>query len=322
MSSQSLTTVRKPPVSYDRRLKSRRFRTLNLSHVRRIALQHGLDTSRLKHKWEVIHVLVEHRKPGPKAYIEHVSDKSRRTFFIFPPEIRNIIYGYILIDPDYIHSRDVRYEGPSKEFSMRAAQYANRLKSLSWTNHALRIEARSFFFANNRFKLVSYRGASLTHFLDMIGDQGRASLATVSIDNYFTPLSSDVFALSPFRHSTGLRNLELLLKIDDIFKPDDLMALEAYMMGRTNGLGTTYASLMLRKCFRDFIAYPALQTLSIHYVLPRSFQISRYIGRPGGCAFVTAWMKANLPSKIRDECKSRNVVVTTHEIEHGGYSLV
>jgi hypothetical protein len=197
MSNQNSYTVSQPPVRFAKRLKHTSLQELTTDQLRQEARDQGLDISRLNKKWEYVHVLVEQRTRGSKPHVEYVTDEKRRTVFDLPGEIRNKIYGYLLIDEETIVAR---YHPPGRQVTAAEEHYRRSLGlppalNEEWTSEAvryltalsgasreLRKEVRSYFFYYNQFAVQGSDGASFTSFLKDIGEDGRSKIEKLDLD--------------------------------------------------------------------------------------------------------------------------------------------
>jgi hypothetical protein len=206
MTTQASLLVRKPQIQFSQRLTDPDLHRLTVAQLRKKARGKKLDVSLLSEKWEFIHVLVQERKHGMKAFAQHVTDTKRRTIFDLPGEIRNTIYSYVLSDAsimaqyDYAvrrfkhkhissWSQDLVYDSLLHCFciDMRAqleSPVIAQLRNMSWVNRRLREEVRGFFFANNRFYVVGNKATSHGDFLNDIGADERANIATLELCGY------------------------------------------------------------------------------------------------------------------------------------------
>jgi hypothetical protein len=86
--------VSEPQVAFSKRLTDPSLHRLTIAQLRRKAHERQLHVSHLTHKWEFVHALLalvqEHAEDIPKL--------DRRTIFDVPDEIRNQIYGYLLME--------------------------------------------------------------------------------------------------------------------------------------------------------------------------------------------------------------------------------
>jgi hypothetical protein len=189
--NKSVVIARKPPLSYSTRYKNGRLSQLTIPQLRKKARNKNIDTTRLTHKWEMIHVLVEHGKNT--TAINHClthQDTASSAFLDLPPEVRNSIYTYALQSSTDFQVGEQRYLAygfklkrmsmgrPPSDYSLLRA-----LANMSWMCRQVRSEARSFFFASNRFLLAGFQFGPLdgVRFLDRIGPLARTSITCMKL---------------------------------------------------------------------------------------------------------------------------------------------
>jgi hypothetical protein len=132
-------------------------------------------------------------------------DSAKPSFLSLPGELRNKVYALALISQSPIYVQCFRGEHPPQ---------ANALLNLSLLNRQIRMEARSFFFANNRFR--AWAPLSPVRFLTNIGSVERAFLTSLNCCGYY----SDVHLARQFYtylgQCTNLRELCLIMDMEYI----------------------------------------------------------------------------------------------------------
>ncbi|KAF2866410.1 hypothetical protein BDV95DRAFT_611866 [Massariosphaeria phaeospora] len=251
---QQLIVVRKPMISYEQRRTNKRLQAKTLPKLRQKARRCGLDTHRLTHKWEIVHILAEHAIYGAEELIyEDTYCETRKSFLDLPGEIRNHIYGLMMQPATYVDSRtSAYYDGKlevrsdclvrKKDWSLTA------MKKLSWTNRIVRLEARSFFFSQNCFQTNG------PIFLNNIGKDIRSSLTSLDLDHYI--LSSDDYdvIVRLLQDCVGLKKLAFCTRLRFLCELDILEINQSLRLTRDGhsvdfpkGCRLTKASLVFRK---------------------------------------------------------------------------
>jgi hypothetical protein len=124
-------------------------------------------------------------------------------------EVRNQIYELVLADSIAV---EVVYRSTCNKFYVAGRRYLSHntipqktmrnLQALAQTNRTLRIEARSFYYANNSFD-VAHEGV---RFLRAIGSLSRSNISSLRLD--------EVYSLKPLSNYSNTRNQELLLLLE------------------------------------------------------------------------------------------------------------
>jgi hypothetical protein len=86
-----------PGMEYSNRLRDDASEENRLEELFNEALGAGLDVSRLTERWQLVHILVEQQRCDVEGTVKYVPDPDRFTIFALPGEVRNAIYGYILV---------------------------------------------------------------------------------------------------------------------------------------------------------------------------------------------------------------------------------
>ncbi|KAF2829148.1 hypothetical protein CC86DRAFT_368213 [Ophiobolus disseminans] len=202
----------------------------------------------------------------------------RVTVFDLPGEIRNTIYGYVLVDEGTVVAR---YGSMKNRFMHRSYSHildyyrsveaprtteepraANQLVSMSKVNRALRKECRGFFFSNNSFEVKGDYMHSHTSFLKDVGSEGSAEIATLNLDgSHFEP-SPDLVPL--LRKCTRLRRLKIRMHFGHLITKEDYTAIWGYSFGNNRDwINNGYQVNISAEKFEMFTLLPALQTLTV-----------------------------------------------------------
>jgi hypothetical protein len=136
---------------------------------------------------------------------------------------------------------------------------------MSWASRELRKEARGYFFANNAFKVRGSDGASSTAFLGKLGQEGRASIANLSLAGTRFWMYNSLFHVC--HELTSLCNLNIYMDIGHLIK------FELYTVTRTCVLQNEpkfqdLPALVIHRNIALFAQLPALQTLNIKCAVP------------------------------------------------------
>jgi hypothetical protein len=284
MPAESSIIVCKPQVPFSQRLIDPGLRGLTVTQLRRKARDNALDVSRLTEKWEFVHVLVQHRTHGVQAHLENVTDNKRHTIFDLPGEIRNKIYGYVLVDDEPIVAR---YE-PKEPHLMTNANRLHRMLSMyipdprtmpdlpkktsqllnmSWKNCALRKEVRSFFFANNRFEVRGDKGSSYVNFLNDIGPDGRANIAVLDLDGARFWMYNLGFR-SALAQCTNLRDLTIRMHVGHLLRKNTYDEIRDYVKSKSNTWLDHARRIEVSSTINTFTLVPALKVLKVVCAIP------------------------------------------------------
>jgi hypothetical protein len=273
--------VSKPHVPFSQRLIDPRLRCLTVAQLRKKARENGLDVSRLTEKWEFVHVLVRLHTQGAQAHLEHVVDTKRHSIFDLPGEIRNKIYGYVLVDENPIFAR---YEPTSPDL-MFGAHWLNHMRgcshlrvpvhpnttpqllNMSWTNRAMRMEVRSLFFFNNRFVVLGEKGSSHINFLDDIDADGRANITVLDLSGsaFYMYTLGFIPALSACKK---LRDLTIRMHVQHIIFRDCLTETRESVKIKSNSWAKDGCKLNLGWTLNMFTLLPALSVLKMKIEIP------------------------------------------------------
>jgi hypothetical protein len=270
--------VSRPQFTFSQRLKDPSLHRLTITQLRKKARERRLDVSCLIHKWEFVHVLLA---PVPQ-FVENGIALKRKTIFDLPGEIRNEIYGYMLVSENLITAQygkvssgaaEIQSSHPARHLALAqgvsvgpppALQTVqalptpvSQLLNLSLVNRELRREVRGFFFAHNAFEVKGSKGCSHLTFLTDIGADGRANIAKLNLSGtHFLVNSAD------FNNYLGtcinLRDLKVRMHLRDIADQKSYAALRGCIAGHTqewkkNGFYDT--------CFAGMHIFTLLQSL-------------------------------------------------------------
>ncbi|KAH4002595.1 hypothetical protein HBH92_185090 [Parastagonospora nodorum] len=279
----------KPQVAFSKRLTDPSLYRLTIVQLRRKAHERQLDVSHWAHKWKFVHALLalvqQHAEDIPKV--------DRRTIFDVPGEIRNQIYGYLLIgdvpvvaqygklamshtdqllqreyptDMDFWASAYTDLPSLSALYSQPEA--ASELLALSRTSRELRKEVRAFFFAFNHFRVLSSKSTGYQQFFEHIGANGRMNIQKLTLSGTEFFHHNAAFE-TLFGSCVNLRELEIRLHIGNIVNremyevlsdfdfPDDQ---DYFEMGDPDSVFSPLLSI--------FNLLPALQKLLVVIALP------------------------------------------------------
>jgi hypothetical protein len=272
MPGQNSIVVRKPYVSFTHRHINPELQRLTVAQLRKKACARNLDISRLTHKWEIIHVLVDDSERGAHAHVENVTDTKRHTFFDLPGGVRNTIYSYVLVNDDYAIANYPVKRYPRILAMLFAPQWyydtaMRTLRNMSWANRHLRKEARAFFFSHNDFIVKGGKISSRADFLDNIGADGRANIATLRL------LDSNYWAYncnfrSMLAECTQLQNLSIILHIGLILTDDTYATLRDLTLAETIDWNENGCQIDVNQFMEFFALLPALKALQIICLVP------------------------------------------------------
>jgi hypothetical protein len=267
MPGQNSIVVSKPYVPFSRRLVDPDLQRLTVAQLRKKARARNLDLSRLTHKWEFIHVLTEEYKRGARAHVENTTDPKRHTFFDLPGEVRNMIYGHVLVHDGLVIANYTYNRYPRILAFLFAPEpdqgiVISRLRKMSWANRELRKEVRAFFFSNNIIGVKGDMVSSRSDFLDNIGADGRANLVTLGfVDANFQTYNYGFRSM--FASCTKLQNLTIQLDIGLILTDDTYTALRDLTLAGTIDWDKNGCQINVNRFMEIFTLLPALQNLSI-----------------------------------------------------------
>lgn len=178
----------------------------NIKQLRDKAQRRGLDTSNLKHKWQLVDIIERARNEQKlklisatyKAYLDRIS------FLDLPGELRNTIYEFAITCEDDIRVSDKSWPGElhlcngacirreddclqSSEAYCSTQMHMRSLQNLSLVNSQIRREVRAAFYARNHFVMCSNLIPWLDQacynmtFLESIKEDGLANLRSLGI---------------------------------------------------------------------------------------------------------------------------------------------
>jgi hypothetical protein len=272
MPGQNSIVVRKPYVSFTHRHVNPELQRLTVAQLRKKARARNLDISRLTHKWEIIHVLVEDSERGAPAHVENTTDTKRHNFFDLPGEIRNTIYSYVLLH-DSLDSANYPAELYPRILAMLSAHQwhygtaVQSLRNMSWANRDLRKEARAFFFSYNDLIVKGNEISSRANFLDKIGADGRANIVSLRLfdENY---LAYNCDFRSMLTACTKLKNFSIILHIGLILTDDTYATLRDLALAETIDWGKNGCQINVNQFMEFFTLLPALEYLGIFCFVP------------------------------------------------------
>jgi hypothetical protein len=322
MAGESSIIVCKPQVAFSERLKDAKLQHFTVAQLRKKTRNEGLDVSRLTEKWEFVHILVEQRRRGAKAHVEYVTDTKRGTIFDLPGEIRNKIYAYVLTNKDAIFA----YYGPSTRSvlprnSFRShADYLHlllgdtkvfiypvvkQLTHMCWANRELRKEVRSFFFANNGFRVGGSEGASFSTFLNDIGEDGRADVVELELDgDGFWMYNGSLYPL--LGACVNLRHFKIRMHVGHILEEETYDMIRTYIDLDKRAWVDRGKSVAVSDLVNMFNLLPALQTLEVKPMFPKWDCIVGYAQR---LAVAEAKVKAAVLGKLEKVLERRNIKI-------------
>jgi hypothetical protein len=223
-------------------------------------------------------VLVQHRTHGVQAHLGDVVDTKRRTIFDLPGEIRNKIYSYVLMDEnpivarynpkgfDFMHHLTLMID-PSHRALQTPPKETPQLLNMSWTNRALRKEARGFFFANNRFKVRGNNGYSHVNFLNDIGADGRANIAVLNLDGTGFWMYNLGFRPA-LAQCTNLRNLTIRMHVGHLLRKNTYDEIRDYVKFKSDTWLDYARRIEVSSTINIFTLVPALEVLKVVCAIP------------------------------------------------------
>lgn len=157
---------------FQQRARNKQLRKRTMKQLRRAAQHRNIDTSGLVHKWELIDVIEKDRIQNDTNNLAKQTlpvskqDSTRVCFLDLPGEIRNMIYGYVMISEAPTSASSMR--GPHNNMAYLHGVYdhsegagmdshARTFEALSKTNCMIQREVQTFFYANNVFEFFPDR---------------------------------------------------------------------------------------------------------------------------------------------------------------------
>lgn len=217
-------TQPKREMPFSCRLQNKHLQTYTTTHLRGIAKSINLRLpARYLQKWELVHIL-----EFDKKHRHYEIDPSRPSFMNLPGEIRNRIYALCLRGESERDDLQIKFKKGRREifdgFYFYGPDRIRALQQLSLINHAIRKEARSYFYTNNKFWIkqpLSLRDLPevTVRFLNDIRADGRASLASLRMycDTIcFVPCTYDIYKklFSLLTECINLSSLHIFMHIE------------------------------------------------------------------------------------------------------------
>ena len=278
MSAQASIIVCKPQVAFSERRRHANLQKLTVVQLRKRARDQGLDLSRLTEKWEFVHILVEHFEHGAKGHVEYVTDTKRRTFFDLPGELRNKIYGYVLVRGDpfvvcYGHE-SVYHRLLDFGWLRPIPRNVRQLTCMSWSNRELHKEARSYFFANNSFQVVGDAASRLNSFLGDIREDAVANITSLDLaGDGFGMYRTNLLPL--LGTCVNLRHFKVLTPLGHVIATDSYAIIYEYITRKNMAWIEQGQQVELStRTLMIFTVLPALQTIELQISMPRELSRS------------------------------------------------
>ncbi|KAJ4301364.1 MAP kinase kinase (MEK) [Kalmusia sp. IMI 367209] len=204
-----LALLRKPQITFSDRLTNELLSDCSDKYLREELRRHGFDSSRLTHKWELIHVSIERREfPGRDlTHAKNERNSDHTTFFDLSGELRNKVYEFSLLSGkpiiveydrktyDYILYQSPAFYAPATlpdnyNYTYKTGitwrrpkapkqDVVKTLEAMRWTNRQLAEEATSHFFAKNTFEIRGVTSDCYNHFLSSIPMSGAKTLTSL-----------------------------------------------------------------------------------------------------------------------------------------------
>jgi hypothetical protein len=220
-------------------------------------------------------------------------------FAYYGPLTRSELSGYTLHNPGefYLSLRD------KKVFIYPIVK---QLARMSRANRELRKEVRSYFFANNSFRIGGSKRTSFSTSLDDIGGDGRADITKPDLDgNGFWVYNGSFFSL--LGACVNLRHFKIRMHLSHILDEETYDMIHTYIHLDKKAWVDRGEPVVVSDLVNVFNLLPALQTLEVKPTFPKRGCIA---GRAQRLEVAEAKIKVPVTRKLEDVFEGKDIKIT------------